>query len=937
MSELNSSTYFLLDSQQGLNAEDGWRKQQVEGLEITPTGLQLASIPSPPVPLKDDRGDFGGLSDPTGVAVDMQGNIYIADAAHHQIFRLTRRDKLAVWAKYFRVDRGRFASHTFVYVATAQRLEVWQPSRQAYPQNFSDVEVIRERVFDDVRAIHLIICYIQDSNLAREDDDCQECGEQESFPIDSDLLEQITISKTWEAAYPAHLPAGNVCKSSIEPLLCMGGLGRRSRQFNEPHGLAISKPGDLYVADTNNHRIQVFGLANLGLKAIWGKRGGTPGNKPGEFDRPWDVAVDEGGNIWIADTNNHRLQKFDRHQQKFAIIDGTKLTAHFFQVLYGSNKGDRFVFIPARKRLEKWSLSLGRNPANLNEAIELNNNIHTLEAARKFVLETIQARKAVDILVEWEKEYLLETDAENFDLPTHLAIDLHGHIYIVDRSKDYIKVLDAHGRVINKITYTSDVIGSFSPTAIAIDAQGKLVLAHSGNLHHYDLNTGGQYRGCCKIEKGHCHSMATDPSGDLIAVGGDLGVAQIPPATKFKKTGTYFSRSLDSNIYKCQWHKILLDIAAIPTGTSIKVWTYTFEEDLPASDIAALQAEDWHTGQLISVLKKSTSISSSPSAILNLDRDTIEPEDLLILSPPGRFLWLKIEFVGNRTDTAMIKQIKAYFPRLSYLQYLPAVYQADPVSKDFLDRFLSIFETVLGSVETKIDRIAEYFDPDGVTDRRFLEWLAAWVDMSFYQDWSLPTRRRLLRHAPELYRQRGTPAGLKQILWLIFGVKVEILEHFRLRQWIFLNSQSSLGNRSQLWGNQIIDRLQLEENSRIGDFALVGTSDPEQDPFSLYAHRFSVFIPTAQSPPQIERQIRAVIEDQKPGHTQFTLERVESRFRVGVQSTVGMDTLVGAYPQMVLNHCSTLGYDAVLNGAPESKTGALEVGKRRVGVNTTVG
>jgi phage tail-like protein len=936
MPELNASTYFLLDGQQGLSAEDGWRKQKLEHLQITQSGLQLASIPSPPVPLTDDRGDFGGLSNPTGVAVDLHGNIYIADATHHQVFRLTRRDKLAVWAKYFRVDRGRFASHTFVYVSTAQRLEIWPPSRQSYPENFSDVVVIKERVFDGIQARNLILCYIHNSKLESENDDCQKCGEQESHPIDSDLLEQITISKTWEAAYPAHLPAGNVCKSSIEPLPCMGGLGRKPRYFNEPHGLAISKPGNLYVADTKNHRIQVFGLANLGLKAIWGKRGGIPGNKHGEFNEPWDVVVDEGGNVWIADRNNHRLQKFDRHQRKFIVIDGTQLNAHFFQVLYGNNQGDRFVFIPARKRLEKWSHSLGRNPANQNEAIAINNDIHTLEAARKFVLETIQASKAVDILVEWETEYPLETD-EKFDLPTHLAIDRYGYLYVADRGKTYVKVIDSDGRVINKITYVSDAIGSFPPSAIAVDGKGKLVIAHSGNLHHYDLKTGGSYQGCCKIATGHCHSMVTDPSGDLIAVGGDLGVAKIPPSTKFEKKGTYFSRSLDSNIYKCQWHKILLDIAAIPIGTSIKVWTYTSEEELKAVDIQALQDEDWHTGQLISILKTINPSSSSQSAIINLDRNKIEPEDLLILSPPGRFLWLKIEFAGNGTDTPTIEHLKAYFPRLSYLQYLPAVYQADPVSKDFLDRFLSIFETVLGSVETKIDRIAEYFDPDGVPDRRFLEWLAAWVDMSFYQDWSLETRRRLLRHAPELYRQRGTPAGLKQILWLIFGVKVEILEHFRLRRWIFLNSQSSLGGRSQLWGNQIIDRLQLEENSRIGDFALVGTSDPEHDPFSLYAHRFSVFIPTAQSPPQIERQIRAVIEDQKPGHTQYTFEKVESRFRVGVQSTVGMDTLVGTYPRLVLNYCSTLGYDTVLNSAPEGQTPALEVGQRRVGVNTTVG
>ncbi|MEH1867444.1 MAG: phage tail protein [Nostoc sp.] len=931
MSELNSSTYFLLDSQQGRNAEDGWHAQQLTNLQITPIGLQLASIPSPPLPLKDAQGTFGGLTNPTGVTVDNGGNIYIADASHHQVFRLTRRDKWEVWAKFFRIDRGAFTSYTFVYVPTAKRLELWQPSRQVYPQSFADIEVIKERVFDENLARKLILCYIQTHEPERVKNLCNSGSEVRE-------LEKETISQTWEAAYPSHLPSGNICKSSIEPLPCVGGLGKAARQLNEPRGLAISQTGNFYIADTKNHRIQIFALSSLLLKAIWGKQGGIYGDKAGEFNEPWDVIIDSKGNVWISDKNNHRLQKFDNRQRKFTIVDGTQLNAHFFQVLYGNNKGDRFVFIPARRRLEKWSNNLGRNPANLNEAIEINNNINTLESARQLVLETIQARKSTDILVEWDNIYSLETD-EKFDSPTHLAIDRQENIYVVDKDKDYVKVVDPQGRIINKITYVSHIPGSFLPTAIAINEQGQLVLAHSTGLHYYDLKVGGCYEGCSANGQSHCTSMAKDISGNLIVVGEDLGVAQIPLSTKFEQEGTYFSRSLDSNIYNCQWHKVLLDISSIPTGTSIQVWTYTSEEELEDWDIQALPDEDWQTGQLISVLKNQTKTinPSSLSAIIDLNQSPIEPEDLLILSPPGRFLWLKINFVGNGNDTPTIKHLKAYFPRLSYLQYLPAVYQADPVSKDFLDRFLSIFETVLGSVETKIDHIAEYFDPDGVPDRQFLEWLASWVDMTFYQGWSLETCRRLLRHAPELYRQRGTPAGLQHILWLIFGVKVEILEHFRLRRWLFLNSQSSLGGRSQLWGNHIINRLQLGENSRIGDFALVGTSDPEHDPFSLYAHRFSVFIPSTQSPPIIERQIRAVIEDQKPGHTQYSLEKVESRFRVGVQSTVGMDTLVGTYPRLVLNYCSTLGYDTVLNSAPESQTPAIAVGQKRVGVNTIVG
>lgn len=928
MSQTTSSTYFLLDSQQGRNAEKGWRIQALTNLQVTPQGLQLSPLPSPPVPLKDGKGTFGKMTNPTGVVVDSHGVIYIADAEQHQIFKLTRRDSLQVWATFFRISQGPFASDRFVYIPAANRLERWQASRQEVPQSFDAVEVIRDRVFDAIRARQLILCYIQ----THEPDPSPNPCPPEPEPRD---LDRETIAECWEAPYPLHLPAGKICKSSIEILPALGGFGNAPRQFNEPRGLAISKTGNLYVADTKNHRIQVFALPTLVLQAIWGKKAGAAdvtapvptapecellperirwgqpiaGSNPGEFNEPWDVVVNDREMVYIADRNNHRLQKVDPRTGKFTPIDGTRLNAHCFQVIYGTQKGERFVFIPARRRLERWSSSLGRDPNNESEISILGTTIDTQDAARQLIIETLNARGATDILLEWDRDYPLESDA-GFDSPTHLAIDANGFIYVVDQAKSYVKVLDHEGRVLKNIEFVGDVFGRFPPSAIAVDVNGKLVLANDKGLHRFDWKTGDRDDGCCGIWKDGCTSMTIDINGDLIVVGSG-GVGLIPPATELEKKGIYFSQSLDSDIYRCQWHKIMLDAGSIPTGTSIKVWTYTSEIELLSSDIQALQPEDWHTGQ-------------------------VNASDFLILSPPGRFLWLKIELAGNGIDTPLLQRLKVYFPRSSYLQYLPAVYQADPISKDFLERFLSIFETVLGGVETKIDRIAQYFDPDGVPDRAFLEWLAGWVDMTFYQSWSLETCRRLLRHAPELYRLRGTPVGLKRWLSLAFGVEAEILEHFRLRQGAYLNQQFVLGERSHLWNNSLLDRWSLGD-THLSELPLEGT-EPIVDRLSATAHRFTVFIPATQlRSPARERQIRALIDAEKPGHTQYALNSVEPRLRVGVQSRLGMDTLVGDYPRLVLNHCSTLGYNAVLNRAPEAKTDVMQVGdRRRIGVNSVV-
>lgn len=86
------------------------------------------------------------------------------------------------------------------------------------------------------------------------------------------------------------------------------------------------------------------------------------------------------------------------------------------------------------------------------------------------------------------------------------------------------------------------------------------------------------------------------------------------------------------------------------------------------------------------------------------------------------------------------------------------------------------------------------------------------------------------------------------------------------------------------------------------------------------------------------RLLRYLIDREKPAHTSYTIRSVESRFRVGVQSTIGLDTTVGIYPQTVLNQCATLGCDTVLAAAPQQSTTGLRVAVRsRIGSNAVVG
>src|SRR5205814_1918932 len=88
--------------------------------------------------------------------------------------------------------------------------------------------------------------------------------------------------------------------------ICQAGItGSGDGQFNGPVNIAVDSSGNVYVADTLNHRIQKFTSAGNFLTA-WGSHGSTNG----QFGYPEGVATDGSGNVYVADTQNYRIQKF---------------------------------------------------------------------------------------------------------------------------------------------------------------------------------------------------------------------------------------------------------------------------------------------------------------------------------------------------------------------------------------------------------------------------------------------------------------------------------------------------------------------------------------------------------------------------------------------------------------------------------------------------
>lgn len=88
----------------------------------------------------------------------------------------------------------------------------------------------------------------------------------------------------------------------------VGSSGSTADKLNMPWGLFIDPNDTLYVADQVNHRIQKFLKGtNLGV-TVAGQASGTSGNGPAHLLNPAGVLLDVNGNVYVADSGNHRIQ-----------------------------------------------------------------------------------------------------------------------------------------------------------------------------------------------------------------------------------------------------------------------------------------------------------------------------------------------------------------------------------------------------------------------------------------------------------------------------------------------------------------------------------------------------------------------------------------------------------------------------------------------------
>lgn len=515
-----------------------------------------------------------------------------------------------------------------------------------------------------------------------------------------------------------------------------------------------------------------------------------------------------------------------------------------------------------------------------------------------------------------------------------LALDCDGRLYVGIDGEEAVRVLDPDsGRLLGTPTRPEQVAARFAALPLTVYADGAIDVTPL---------------------------CACPPDEALVVDAGGEPVDAPTDAVAYPAQASWVSAALDSDIARCTWHRVVLD-GHLPRGTRVDLFSLGSESEEPA-ELVALKADEqwqyagsWRNG------------GATPLA---------GASDWLLRSPPGRYLWLKLVLHGDGSATPRIASIDIEFPRISLRRYLPAVFGAEPVAADFTDRWLAVFDRSLRDIETEIDHQARLFDPlacpAGPAGRDFLGWLAGWVGVALERNWPEARRRAYLKQVPRLYPWRGTVTGLRRQIHLFLGLERWadfeppraacvpcpqtmttgwrpprlILEHFQLRRWMLLD-RARLSDNAKLWGERIVNRSRLGSpgggalpdagsGARLGMSQLKKSQDPCRDPFHVYAHKLSVFVPAAcLRDPALARALARLLDLERPAHVQAQLVPVEPRFRVGVQAMLGLDAVIGWQAQPVALDDNRLGRATVLGGGVDPRP-RLRVGGARVGGTTVL-
>lgn len=279
-----------------------------------------------------------------------------------------------------------------------------------------------------------------------------------------------------------------------------GEWGSAPGQFSMPAGIAFTPEGNIVVADSGNHRIEIFDPKGRFLTTF-----GEAGTGNGEFDTPAGIAVDEHGNIVVADNGSGRIQIFA------PIVSGQS----------DSESG--------QPHLSNAPASFGEQGARAAIAACPNGDLVATCGGWVRVLDKTGSVKISYLRTKDNTVFLLEKDQGKgttpYSSPQAVTVAPNGDIFIADNAGEgglHIVAFDRRGQF--RAAFGEGVFGRAvnRPLALAVTPAGNLLVTDPGHRCIQMFDGGGHYLGRFKMQEtansgySPTYSIAVAPSGEVV-------------------------------------------------------------------------------------------------------------------------------------------------------------------------------------------------------------------------------------------------------------------------------------------------------------------------------------------------------------------------------------------------------------------------------------
>ena len=251
--------------------------------------------------------------------------------------------------------------------------------------------------------------------------------------------------------------------SSASKLELVWSLMGESNQLDTPQGVAVDAQGNVYVIDSGNLRVQKFDSSGKFLM-MWGENG----NGDGQFRftqfrfgfrlaAAIPLAIDVQNNVYVADPLNHRIQNFD--------TNGQFLTQWGLQ-----GDGD------------------GQFQSPYGVAADAKGNIYVSDFTRNDIQKFDHQGK---FLLKWDGQ---GSESGKFNHPGSITVDAQGNVYVVDYGNNRIQKFDDKGKLLVAWGIHGGGNDDFSaPLAVGMDKSGNVYVLDSGNSRIQKFDSSGSF------------------------------------------------------------------------------------------------------------------------------------------------------------------------------------------------------------------------------------------------------------------------------------------------------------------------------------------------------------------------------------------------------------------------------------------------------------